>query len=452
MISNNEYSNDGTSLNRPVSSIGVASEPILSPLSSEINVPCNYNANQDPNVERIVVNGKQRWKCVFCKMSFAWNATKVIKHFAGITQGDIKCCGAIPTIQKIEYGKIYESKEQTMKKYNQQVEMHRELMEANNNEVAAMFEKGKRKKSSVPVIEPSTKAFYQTKIDGEDPTSESQLSAAIAAFIHCCGLPFSVVDHPTFVTVLRLAKRVGNNYIPPDRKKISGVLLDMTYEQMQKQQQERLLLQVETFGLSLYGDGATIHKMPLLNLLASGVHANVAVLDIVDATEHIRQGGKKDAKYISSLFEPHIRKFQAESANCVDYLSFDGAGNVQLAGRILAAKFPRIICTHGAEHVISLFFQDCFKLPLLNTLHKLERKIYAIFGSGARHSPYAVFQGNCKKLYGNEIGLFRPSGTRMAGNAIALMRSYRLRDAMKATIHSAEFLSCKVRILYSKYI
>jgi hypothetical protein len=36
------------------------------------------------------------------------------------------------------------------------------------------------------------------------------------------------------------------------------------------------------YGLSLFGDGATVHRMPLMNILATGVHEPSAVLAIVD--------------------------------------------------------------------------------------------------------------------------------------------------------------------------
>lgn len=436
---------DDTDDTFPVSSVNGASSLQPSSPLSETNTTCGYNAVSDRNVERFQVNGKWRWKCVFCTTTFAWNATKALKHFAGVSNGDIKLCGAIPAKHKIEYAKIYSAKEKATKQQNEQSSRMKEIMEEDNNEVAAMYEsRAKRLKSSETTSESVPKTYHQLKVTDVDPELESQLSAAIAAFIHCCGLPFSIASHPQFLKVLTLARRVGTKYTPPCRKLIAGLLLDLTYEHMQNKQKEELLKDVGIFGLSLYGDGATIHKMPLLNLLASGVHQNVAVLDIVDATAHIEEGGKKDAEYIASLFQPHIEKFENASPNSVDYLSFDGAGNVQLAAGILAAKYPRIIITHGAEHVISLFFQDCFKLPLLNTLHKLERNIYAIFGSGARHGPYAVFQKNCRTLYGKVIGMFKPSGTRMAGNAIALMRAYRLKDAIIATVHSPEFQTSNV--------
>jgi hypothetical protein len=43
---------------------------------------------------------------------------------------------------------------------------------------------------------------------------------------------------------------------------------------------ERLALQAGTFDLSLLGDGATVKRMPLVNMLAAGVHDPSGVLEI----------------------------------------------------------------------------------------------------------------------------------------------------------------------------
>jgi hypothetical protein len=123
-----------------------------------------------------------------------------------------------------------------------------------------------------------------------------------------------------------------------------------------KKNKEQLLNNINVFGFSLYGDGATVKKMPLINVLASGAYLKTALLEIVDATSYMKKGGKKDASYISSLFRPHIDEYEKEHLNSVDYCSFDGAANVQKAGRILQAHYTRIVLTHGAEHVLSLFF------------------------------------------------------------------------------------------------
>ena len=77
------------------------------------------------------------------------------------------------------------------------------------------------------------------------------------------------------------------------------------------------------------------------------------------------------------------------------------------------------------------------------------RFIYGIFGSGSRHKPYALFQKISKDFNsGRKIGLIRAAGTRMGGYWYAFHRLLRLRSALQATIHSAEWKE-KI-ILYGK--
>jgi hypothetical protein len=62
------------------------------------------------------------------------------------------------------------------------------------------------------------------------------------------------------------------------------------------------LKDVDIFGLSFYGDSATVKRMPLVNVLCSGAYIHTAVMEIRDATKHLETGGKKDARYIADLF------------------------------------------------------------------------------------------------------------------------------------------------------
>lgn len=129
-----------------------------------------------------------------------------------------------------------------------------------------------------------------------------------------------------------------------------------------------LLTESKLFGITVFGDGATIKGVPLVNVLAAGVNNPFALLDVADCTDRAAQAKKKDASYIASLVDPLIVKLENElDANklrhngIVDLVYFDGAKNVQNAGLILAAKHPCITVGHGAEHVVSLFFSDVFK-------------------------------------------------------------------------------------------
>jgi hypothetical protein len=49
-----------------------------------------------------------------------------------------------------------------------------------------------------------------------------------------------------------------------------------------------------------------------------------------------------------------------EKYGVVDLLMFNGASNVQNAGKILKTLNPCITVGHGAEHVVSLFFSDIY--------------------------------------------------------------------------------------------
>ena len=50
------------------------------------------------------------------------------------------------------------------------------------------------------------------------------------------------------------------------------------------------------------GDGATISRCVLLNILASGKNIPVAVLELVDFQGHLSEGNKKDATFICNRF------------------------------------------------------------------------------------------------------------------------------------------------------
>ncbi len=67
-----------------------------------------------------------------------------------------------------------------------------------------------------------------------------------------------------------------------------------------------LLQEANTFGVSIFGDGATIESMPLINVLAAGPNNPFDLLDIVNCN-HLAEGGKKDAVYISEMILPLIK-------------------------------------------------------------------------------------------------------------------------------------------------
>ncbi len=121
------------------------------------------------------------------------------------------------------------------------------------------------------------------------------------------------------------------------------------------------------------------------------------LLDIADCTSEMAKGGEKDAKYIAGLLKP-IRSQIEQTKNAinqktdhqgvVNLVLFDGASNVQNAGKLVSITYPRITVVHGAEHVVSLFFKDIFtKMPVFQCLSQFSKRCRNIFRS-TRHRPH----------------------------------------------------------------
>ena len=200
------------------------------------------------------------------------------------------------------------------------------------------------------------------------PNASQVADIAAADFLISCGLPFSLSEDPKFKRIFEVGRNLGPNYKPPDRGAVSGRLMDSLFKTARDEQLHSLRQEADQFGLSIFGDGATIQKVPLINILAASPNNPFALLDIVDCTSHLAGGGKKDAPYISNLILPLIKMIEGKAENdhskkkpgLVDLVLFDGASNVVKAGKLLAINYPRITALHGAEHVVSLFFRDVY--------------------------------------------------------------------------------------------
>lgn len=442
----------------------------------------------DDKIEKYTDNKGQRyWKCLWCSRSFQhWNATKALFHVNKETGGDVRKCSsaAIDSAHKQEYRKL-------MDKHSQQKRSQKTLIESKKRSsdeylvgAGEAYTASRKKKSRTlmpspdALSGPSTQDFpihlsfstqqetpssrsssnipryHQQKLgDVVDQASEAQLSMAIADLIHSCGLPFSLASHHKFQRVLSLAKCASTKYVPPGRNRVAGDLLDLNYKIYTQGMMEKLMKEANVYGLSFFGDGATIRKSPLINILASSVHLPVGCLRIVDCTGHLESDGRKDAGYIADLFLPHICEMENKEPKCTDLVIFDGASNVQKAGLLIEAKFPHITIIHGAEHVISLFFNDVFRLHEFDLLKRMNRLIYRYFGSGSMHSPYAIFSKHSRDHNGGKcIGLIRGADTRMAGHVISMLRTLRLKDPLISTISSASFIQGKFKVSFHSFL
>lgn len=340
-------------------------------------------------------DGKARWRCRFCNQDFAsHHATKVLRHWLG-GQDIHKCRAKIPTeflSELVAFSSLRTNEKSSRKRKSSELA---EDISGNQLSLATSFE-SQRKRSSKTVSRRISDGEGSTRQTLIGESGQAKLTAAIVDFIYSLGLPFNIADNHYFRRVITLSKCVTKDYKPPNRKSVGGNLLQVTYEKKMQQVMDSLQKQKEHFGLGFYGDGATIRKTPFMNVMACGVFEPAAVLDIHDCSGHLTNGGKKDAAYIATeLFLPRIKEIDPGGLN-TDIVFFDGASNVQKAGEILAAKFPRITVVHGAEHVVSLFFKDVAALTPMKTLIRIYKRAYRIFGAGAMHGPYCIFEAEGK--------------------------------------------------------
>ncbi|KAL3772048.1 hypothetical protein ACHAWU_008070 [Discostella pseudostelligera] len=270
--------------------------------------------------------------------------------------------------------------------------------------------------------------------------NNASFEMAIADFFHCENIPDRVVDSERFARVIKKARTVGSDFNIPSRSKIGGELLDLNFETVYKANKEALLKDASVFGLAFLGDGATIKRMPLMNILGMCAGTPPLTLSIQDCTDHMEEGVKKNAAYIAEMFEAKVNEYDAGNL-LTDVFFFDGASNVQKAGEVLTAKFPHTFCFHGAEHVVSLFFSSIARIQPIKVLILKACRLYQAFGLGSHHGIYAQFIAQSSMANkGKKIGLLRGASTRMASWFYAMMRLLWLRLPLKATIHQQKFL------------
>ena len=415
-----------------------------------------------PNIELCIVKGKNGWRCVWCGHSFTpAHATRALAHLLKKKKCDIRVCTAIiPKPSLVRYEALYDASMQTKgarKRHNEYVMDYVE-----NDQSSAVGALLGRRGVTVNVTDvsvasvvssgfpiatySSTKRSYQpsvsTSFNNQQDIRKSHnatLEFAIADFFHSENIPDKVVESARFRRLIKVARLCGDDFVCPDRRKIGGELLDLNFETRYNANKVALLKEANTFGLAFLGDGATVKRMPLMNILAMSGDTPPITVSIQDCTEHMQDGGKKDASYIARLFEEEVNKFDPKRS-CTDVFFFDGASNVQKAGQVLMAKFPRTFCFHGGEHVVSLFFSSIAKIAPIKVLILKTCRFYNVFGSGANHAIHAQFMAQSAMANkGKKVGLLRGAGTRFATWFYAMMRLLRLKEALKFTIHQQKF-------------
>ena len=280
---------------------------------------------------------KKKMGCDHCGMSVACNATKLVFHAAKRTGGDIKICPAVHSDSfKKQYNDLFDKMqaEKVARQMSKSQAMN-DIVEQQASTIAAYQQsmpssRGAKRSSEVIDVDvdgdgggkpaairssfKKPKNHVQSTLVTTNPGNQgvATMDVHLADFILSNGLPPSLVECPKLKLVIEGAKHIPNSYKPPSRQLVAGPLLDTNHATVSNKIDEQLLKNLEVYGLTIFGDGATILRTPLINILAAGVHNEAGLLDIANCTGHMAKGFKKDAEYIAKLFIPHMQRLDPE--------------------------------------------------------------------------------------------------------------------------------------------
>ena len=193
-------------------------------------------------LEHVVKSGdcraNQTWKCLWCNMTFKhWNATKVLYHLTKVTGHDVRICKASHDGKSKElYRSMLNEKDKVNAGLQNRLFNFKNLVGEGQQSLAVMFEKEQKRGSKSgggTVANGGTMNTGRTRVFASEMTVEasqaSQLTMAIADFVHSSGLPFTVTQSVYFQNILKFAHGVPSAYKGPTRNAISGSLLKINY-------------------------------------------------------------------------------------------------------------------------------------------------------------------------------------------------------------------------------
>ena len=99
--------------------------------------------------------------------------------------------------------------------------------------------------------------------------NKTRLTVAISDLNISERLYFNIAQKPRFKKVLYLAINVSKCYQSPNRNLISKDILGVIYDQNTESNLSLIKKESDIYELLFLGDGATISRIPLLNILVS---------------------------------------------------------------------------------------------------------------------------------------------------------------------------------------
>ena len=142
-----------------------------------------------------------------------------------------------------------------------------------------------------------------------------------------------------------------------------------------------------------------------------------------------------------------LSTLKIDSCNSItDVVMFDGALTVHISGELFKIHYPKVSVMSGVEHTVSLFFNDVFKIPVVNQMITAHYAMYKLFSSGIYHKPHYILKSKPYDFYNRNIGLFSENDTKIDFYFIGMQRDLRMRKSLITTVSSSVFNTMSLKL------
>ena len=231
---------------------------------------------------------KVQWKCDHCQ-SIVFSGAQYRANIARIhlaASGSNGQCANLCTSKdsgaaerRLLFQSLIKKAEEKKAKRKRKLEQQAQRLVEREKQAGVNAMKRKKHQVKIPEITKVTDA------------AAANLAVAQWAFAH--SIPANVMRGPYWKRMNKTLSRVSPSYVPMSHVKLKKTMLHQVKE-LAVQEANKILAHNPEAGRTITGDGAT-KGVPLINFLAHVPGKGVTLLSVVDCSEHMAEGGVKDA-------------------------------------------------------------------------------------------------------------------------------------------------------------
>jgi hypothetical protein len=242
--------------------------------------------------------------------------------------------------------------------------------------------------------------------------------------------------------MIRAVLACPSGYVGPTKYKIRDPLLEKAYNNHKLDTDHKLEANSKmSRGLLITIDSATIHKVPLTNVVAVFPNSEPLLLNVDDATDVYAEGDVKDAEYYYDLVKDEIVRLAASNVTLV--LTDDAS--VMVSFRLLInQRFPSLFVCACACHLLNTWLRHAIQgVDSIKELVRISKVLIEFFNNHA--VTQALIQTYCKTLNVSVTTFIIPSDTRFGLYILMFHRLLLLRPVLLSIIYAPAYLSSDIR-------